>query len=132
MKKIFTLLLATGTITLFSAQASAQRNSSETRAYHTAQHSSIDKSSSYGYEGATISFREKEAQIRNINRAFDRRIVDVRRSRYLLGHEKAKQIRMLETQRSLEIRQVHKLNEKTNRTIDRCCFFQRSICPAWK
>jgi hypothetical protein len=114
MKKIFTLLLAAGSITLVSAQPTAKRNNAETMAYHTSQQSTFEKNSSYGYDEATFSFREKEAQIRNINRAFDRRIAEVRNSRYLRGREKAKQIRMLETQRNMEIRQVQARYERSN------------------
>jgi hypothetical protein len=118
MKKIFTLLFAVGSITLVSAQSTGHRNSSnnapEARVYHASQQSAIEKNNSYGYEDAAFSFREKEAQIRNINRAFDRRIAEVRRSRFLRNQEKAKQVRMLETQRSIEIRQVQVRYEKSN------------------
>ena len=122
MKKIFTLLLAVGTITFVSAQSTAQqsRHSEDNKFENKTVHASSshdydhDRNGEPGY-GSSFSLREKEAQMRKINREFDNKIVSVKMNRRLRNQEKSRIIRMLETQRRDEIREVQLRFERSNR-----------------
>ena len=106
MKKIFTLLFAVGTIGIASAQSCAHNDRR------------FDKTGPVfdrGYESSTFSLRERDAMIRKINFDFDRKVMAVRSSRWLRGNEKSRQIRLLEKERSQEIRLVQIRFEKSNR-----------------
>lgn len=123
MKKIFTLLFAIGTITFASAQSTAQQsrhfedNKIESKSARAGSSHDYDndrnKESGYGF-----SVREKEVQMRKINREFDQKIVSVKMNRRLKGQEKSRIIRMLERQRIEEIRQVQSRFEKSNRRLN--------------
>jgi hypothetical protein len=123
MKKISTLvLLAAGTISIAAAQSTAKkgsaynRNQQPTNAigndYH--QQQGFDKNKTVAYNTSYFSFKEKEAQIQQINRAFDKKINAVKMNRRLRSQEKNKMIRSLENQRRDEIAQVQYRYEKNN------------------
>lgn len=112
MKKIFTLLLAAGTVFSAAAQHNGNtRNSSVDRADDKDQRSSNydyrgnnNKTMSYGT--ASFSFREKELELHRINQSYDQQIAAVNRKRYLPNREKKQQIRSLETQRMSASRDI--------------------------
>ena len=111
MKKIFTLLLAAGTVFSAAAQYNGNtKNSTADRGNANNQYSSDYHS--YGsyktanYGTASFSFREKELELRRINLSFDQQIAAVNRKRYLQNREKKQQIRVLETQRMAAIRDI--------------------------
>jgi hypothetical protein len=111
MKKIFTLLLALGSLTAVFAQRD-----------HT------DPSNPYGHDKtvlASTSFpekydfnrrnagntyfsdqRAKDEQIKQVNYEFDRKVTAVKFDRHLRFNEKNRQIHLLEMQRSERIQQV--------------------------
>lgn len=108
MKKIFTILLAVGTIGVASAQSTAHRSSGP----------SYDKGYNSGYGTSSLSVREKESQIRKINYEFDRKVTAVKMNRRLRSQEKSRQIWYLNKQRAEEIRLVQIRFEKSNRRMD--------------
>jgi uncharacterized protein YxeA len=115
MKKILTLLIAVGAITVAQAQGSRsypddrngrdvilgsqndryERNDRNDRVY--------GNNSRYTY---SFSARERDRQIERIDRDYDKRIRQVERDRYLRSYEKTSQIRRLEDQKRQEIAQV--------------------------
>lgn len=109
MKKIFTLLLAAGTV--FSAAAQHNGNVKNTAAdrgndrnKYSSDYHSYGNNNTDGYGNAALSFREKELELRRINLSYDQQIAAVNRKRYLSNREKKQQIRALETQRMAAIR----------------------------
>jgi hypothetical protein len=123
MKKIFTLgLLAAGTFSIAAAQSNTKKgspynsNQHETKAigndYN--QQQGFDKNKTVAYNNSYFFVKEKEAQIQQINRAFDQKIAFVKMNRHFRGKEKYKMIRELEIQRMDEIAQVQYRFEKSN------------------
>lgn len=113
MKRILTLLIAVGAITLAQAQSS--------RSYPDGRYESRDvilgdrngryenndrtyeNNSRYTY---SFSARERDRQIERIDRDYARRIRQVERDRYIRSYEKYSHIRRLEDQKRGEIAQV--------------------------
>jgi len=115
MKKLFTFLLAVGTISVASAQGFGQKdNSSKDGKYE----SRVDRDGNFGkdkpkdFNDYSLSVKDKERQIEKINREFDQRILMVKRSRHLRAKEKSRQIRMLESERYDQIKVVQIRFEK--------------------
>ena len=112
MKKIFTLLLAAGTV----LSATAQHNGNYKNSTADRNDDKNQRSSDYHFNGAdsktvnygptAFSFREKEQELRRINQWYDQQITAVNRKRYLPAREKKQQIRSLETQRMAAIREA--------------------------
>ncbi|CAN5731659.1 hypothetical protein BH11BAC3_BH11BAC3_37170 [soil metagenome] len=112
MKKIITLILiAAGSISFATAQ-SAKSNQYQNNARDEKQ---IGQNNTY--YASSFSFKEKEAQILSINRAYDYKIAKVKKSRFLKSKEKTKQIKLLEKQRKGEIAQVQYRYEKAKHVV---------------
>jgi len=115
MKKLFTLLLAAGSISIASAQGFGQKDKSfKDGKYESRDNNAGDfgKDRSRDFNDYSFSVKEKEHQIEKINREFDLKILMVKRSRHLRTKEKSKQIRMLESQRYNQIKEVQIRFEK--------------------
>src|SRR4051812_1721571 len=110
MKKIFTILLAVGSVTFASAQSSSHNGNfgqSNSRDIVLGQSgSSVYKNNNTSYGSYSFTARERDEQIQRINREFDQKMTAVRRDRHLRSGEKTRQIKMLERQRDDQIRQV--------------------------
>ncbi|HEV7330304.1 MAG TPA: hypothetical protein VGN63_04630 [Flavisolibacter sp.] len=116
MKRILTLLIALGAITVAQAQSSRSypndRNTNRDVILGDRNDRS-DRNDRYDgrYENNTrysysFSARERDKQIDRINRDFDKQIRQVERDRRMRSSEKTYQVRRLETQRREEIREV--------------------------
>lgn len=116
MKKILTLLIAVGAITVAQAQTSrsypndraasrdvilGDRNDRNDR--NDRYDGRYENNSRYAY---SFSARERDKQIDRINRDYDKRIRQLERDRRMRSSEKSYQVRQLEAQRRNEIRQV--------------------------
>jgi|GEM_PF-1125913 len=88
MKKIFTLLLATGIVAIASAQA---------------RDFDHNKDFDHGKQAYGYSVNAKQAAIQDINRSYDYKIAGIRQNRWMNRWEKTKQISQLERQRDEEI-----------------------------
>lgn len=111
MKKIFTILLAVGTVTFASAQSGphdgkwSNNDKGSSRDIVLGNHNTDEyKSNSFDY--GSFSSRDEDEQIQRINREFDQKINAVKWDRHMRSREKARQIQMLERQRDEQIRQV--------------------------
>jgi hypothetical protein len=123
MKKIFTLLVS---VTLFASafaqyktggQKDAGYNNGKDGIYNDGRDKKDDRRSN-DYNSFTA--RERDMEIAQINRDYDRQVRDVRSSRYLSRAKKEKMIRKLDVQRSNEIAKVYaKFNARNNRYDDR-------------
>ena len=115
MKRILTLLIAVGAITVAQAQSSrsypdgrygrdvilgSQNGNNGT---YDRNDRTYENNSRYSY---SFSAKERDKQIDRIGRDFDKRIRQVERDRYIRSYEKNQQIRRLEDQRRQEIAQV--------------------------
>ena len=118
MKKIFTLLLAVGSIGVASAQGFGQKDSKyESRNDHAGD---FGKGKPKDFNDYSFSVKEKDRQIEKINREFDLKVLMVKRSRHLRAKEKLRQIRMLENERYDQIKEVQFRFEKNKgRDYDR-------------
>lgn len=96
MKKIFTILLAMGGIT----SAFAQSGHSKTVITQT-------RTVSFNDHHDAMSARERDAQIAQINREYDNKVMAVKRDRFMKSNQKNRQVRLLEKQRQLEIKAVN-------------------------
>lgn len=109
MKKIFTILLAVGSITFASAQSkndwSHYKGNSRDIVYGQPNSRDIYRGAETGHN-PFYNVNDGNAQIREINRQFDQRIQAVKWDRYLRNREKKQQIRMLQRQREDQIQQV--------------------------
>src|SRR6185436_8312188 len=109
MKKLFTLLLAAGSISVASAQGFGQKDKSfkdgkyESRDDRTGD---FGKDKSKDFNDYSFSVKEKDRQIEKINREFDLKVLMIKRSRHLRAKEKLRQIRMLENERYDQIKEV--------------------------
>lgn len=114
MKKIFTILLAAGTVTFASAQSShnsdfgrdPKGNSRDVILGQTG--SSVYNKNIGSYGSYSLTTKERDEQIRRINREFDQKINAVKWDRHLRQGEKNRQIKMLERQRDQQINDVQK------------------------
>jgi hypothetical protein len=107
MKKLFVLLFSTGMILTASAQSS--RNQS--RDVILGQSDRTVYNDNYDRNGFTN--RERDDQIRRINREFDARLYSIQRDRYMRNAEKRRAVRELEMQRNQAIRDVNYRYENT-------------------
>jgi hypothetical protein len=120
MKQIFLFLISMGTLTTVFAQGRQEsrdvilgqenrtvygndRNYGDRTVYNNNNRNS-------GYDA-----RAREAQIRDINRNYDRQIRAIDKSRRLSSYEKNRQIRQLEWQRQEEIRSTNLRYSDRNR-----------------
>ncbi len=131
MKKIFTLLVAVGLVTMVQAQpGNRDRDNRDNRPIdhrdddryddekdivinnHPYDNDDRNGNSKFGNE------RRMRMQIAQINREFDFKIQRVRNSFFLNRWEKRRQISFLEDQRQQEIRMVYKRFKNKNRNDD--------------
>lgn len=110
MKKIFTILLAAGTVTFASAQSKEswghdQRGNSRDVVYGQSN-SNVYRNNTNDYNSYSFDLRNRDEQIQKINWEFDQKIKSVKRDRHLRFYEKSGQIQMLERQREEQIREV--------------------------
>jgi hypothetical protein len=126
MKKVFTILLAVGTVGFASAQSNSQKgtwsqdhgNSKDAAFGRTASNNAY-KANTGSYGSYSFSARERDAEIQKIRRQFDQKINAITRDRHLRAAQKAKQIRMLEKQRDEQIQQVQwRFSSSQNRHSD--------------
>ena len=123
MKKIFTIMIAMGTVIFVSAQPTSQKNSFykgdkkdvKQMPSPSMQQGGFDRGKSNVYEMTSFSTKEKDAAIQKINRRYDQEIAAIKKNRRLWGQEKSRQIRLLENKRSQEIKEVQLRWEKSNR-----------------
>ena len=115
MKRILTLLLAVGVITVAQAQSSRSnshdRNNRDVILGDRNDMASRNDRYEERYENNTrhsysFSARERDRQIDRINRDFDKQTRQAERSRYMRSSERQYQIRRLEAQRRNAIREV--------------------------
>ena len=67
------------------------------------------------YSNYSFSAKERDVEIRRIDKFYDARVREVRKDRYMRSSEKDRQIRSLEYQKSLEIRRVNeRFNDRRN------------------
>lgn len=120
MKKIFTILLAAGSVTFASAQSS--HNDSWNRDQRGKgvivgkPNSTVYSNNAAVYNDHSFS-NDRNRQIQNINREFDQKIAAVKWDRRLRQAEKNRQIRMLERQRDEQIREAQ-MHSDRNRHDD--------------
>ena len=121
MKKILTLVLAVGMVTVSFAQLGrsypSQRNDSREVILGQSGDRNIHDNNRYG--NYSFTERERDAQIQRLRYQYDQKIREVQRSRYLRPAEKRRQIRMLEKQKDIEIRNVRqRFNDRRNSHYD--------------
>ena len=135
MKKILTLAFLMGTLTTVFAQNGHSKNgrvdsrdvvygnSNNPQVFNNKDQWPVTNGNSYSF-----SARERDAQIQQINREFDFRIISVKRDRYLRNGEKKRQIRILENERTQQIMMVdqrfsnqksYHYNDRSDQTNDR-------------
>ena len=140
MKRILTLLIAVGAITVAQAQNSRSypdgryesrdvilgdnnnrndRNDRNDRTY--------ENTSRYTY---SFSANDRDRQIDRINRDYDKRIRQVERDRYIRSYEKSTQIRRLEDQKRQDIAQVWERFRSTS-NVHRDNQYQRNNNRRW-
>lgn len=124
MKKIFTLLLAAGSI--FSAAAQYNGNASgfyaqrgSDRNLHNNDHDYYGTGKEKGsYGNPPFSLREKELALQKTNLWYDQQIAAVNRKRYLSNRERKQHIRSLEMQRMDAIRDIRfRFDQQAKRSI---------------
>lgn len=125
MKKIFTILLAVGTVGFASAQSSHNSDFGRDQKGNSRdvilgqQGSSIHNGNTGTYNSNSFGMKERDEQIRRINREFDQKIEMVKRDRHMRSYEKSRQIKMLERQRNDQIKDVQKrFDNKRNKHDD--------------
>ena len=91
------LLLASGTFIAASAQHYDQNDYSRRENYNQRH-----------YDRGSNGFREKQMPINEINRAYDRRIMEVKNDFRLSGHQKRKAIREMNRERNERIKEVNR------------------------
>jgi len=125
MKKIFTILLAAGSVTFASAQSSHNNSwngdeKGNSRDVILGQsNSSVYRNNTMVYNDRSFGNQDRDWQIQRINREFDQRIAEVKYDRHLRQYEKNRQIKMLERQRDEQIREVQmRFDNNRNRHDD--------------
>ena len=120
MKKIFTLMMAVGSITFVSAQSGFKNDN---RSYNdkktitkipSKNNSGFNDRNKKDYEAYSFSSRDRDAAIQLIEREYAYKIGAVNRDRYLKAGNKSKQIRLLEKQKAIEIKEVRLKFEQIN------------------
>lgn len=119
MKKILTLLIAVGALTLAQAQSSRSYpdNRNTTRDVILGdRNDGMDRNNRndrydnrYEHNSRSVysfSAREREKQIDRINREYDKKVRQVERDRRMRSSEKSYRLRQLEGERRTELRQV--------------------------
>jgi hypothetical protein len=104
MKKIFTLVFALGTISSVFAQSKHDESKNVIFGHtdYNKVYSTTDQHTAFSFDK-----KEKDRQITQINKDFDRQIKMVNRNRSLRSFEKQRQIRKLEAQRAQKIKEVN-------------------------
>lgn len=118
MKKIFTVLLAAGTISFSFAQTGTSYNghSDNSRFDNKKVTTGYGQPNTYNDHNASFfSSREKDQQIQQINRVYDKKIDAVKKNRRMNYFEKSKQVKLLEHDRNMEISQVQARYDRSNR-----------------
>ena len=107
MKTMLTILFSIG-ITIASFAQSSHRNDYPQRENRNVYDHRNDRNydNNRRYDTYNFSAKEKDAQIKDINREYKARIKAVKKSRSLRSSEKDREIRRLEWQRDREIQQV--------------------------
>ena len=103
MKRMLTLLFALGIMTVSFAQRGYDNNSRRDRDVV------YDQRNVYGnnrYDRYSMSPKERDSEIKRLNKEFDAKIKAVRKDRRLRSSEKNYQIDRLSRQRDWEIQQV--------------------------
>ena len=109
MKKIFTLLVALGMITLAQAQYGSGKNSRD----HRNDQTSVEKDYDRGYDndgrhnGFMSPKKQLEFAIDRVNREYDWKIDKVRDNFFKSRYQKKREIRFLNEQRKREIRRTY-------------------------
>src|SRR5436309_9078440 len=108
MKKIFTLLFSVGIVGTVFAQSGRQDRFkvSHDVAFNKAPEALMYNHSSSANDTYMMGGRDKDRQINQVNRDFDRQIMAVRYNRHLRPFEKQRQIRFLEAQKDQKIREI--------------------------
>lgn len=120
MKKIFTLLLAVGMITLAQAQYGSGKNSRDRRN----DQSTVDKDYDYRhdndgrYNGIMSPKKQMELAIDRVNRKYDWKIDKVKDNFFKSRSQKKREIRFLSEQRKKEIRRTYAAFAKERRGRD--------------
>jgi len=126
MKKIFTLFFALGMIAVAQAQPGNRDNRDNRDIRQPDTKVIVVDHRDNGYDNNNIRYddrfsndRKRDWEINRINKEYDYKIQQVKRSFYLFRGEKQRQIRMLEAQRDQEIRMVmYKYSDKRGRRDD--------------
>ena len=123
MKKIFTLLFS---VTMFASafaqyktggQKDAGYNNGKDAVYNDGRDKKDDKRFN---DNNSFTARERDMEIAQINRDYDRQVKELKSSRFLSRAKKEKMIRKLDAQRSSEIAKVYaKFNARNNRYDDK-------------
>lgn len=111
MKKMLVLAFSLGIITTVFAQngySKDRRDESRDVVFGNSTRPRAENNRDYRNDSYSFTARERDAQIARINREFDYKIMAVKRDRYLRNGEKNRRIRILERERTEQIRQVNK------------------------
>lgn len=120
MKKIFTLIMVIGSITFLSAQAGFKnynRSYNENKAITkmpSKNNPGFNDRNTKDYKAYSFSSRDRDAAIEMIEREYAYKIGSVKRDRYMKPGNKTKQIRLLEKQKALAIKEVRLKFEQNN------------------
>lgn len=119
MKKIFTLLVS---ITLFASAFAQYKNGGDKdfgKGRDAVYSDRYKKDNDRGGNYYSFSARERDMQIAQINREYDRKISDVKSRFFMPRFKKEQMIRHLNDQRSDEIKRVYfKFNSRDNHYDD--------------
>ena len=127
MKKIFTILLAVGTVSFASAQSSHnnnwgqdQRSTSHDVAYGQRQGSGFhNNNNNVGtYDSHSFGSRDKDEQNGRINRQFDQQVNADKWDRQMRQGERNRQIRFRERQRDEQMRDFQNRYDDSRRLND--------------
>ena len=120
MKKAIVFLLAVAFAATVSAQ-SGRRNHGDVSFPRNDDHAGVGNKNDGPWEnnrrGNYYEFTamERDRAIRAINYKYDRRIEEVRRQRFVRTSVKNREIRLLEKERSAEIREIHQRYQRSNK-----------------
>lgn len=121
MKKIFTLLFATAMLSTAFAQYGQKGQKGNTKAndvYASNNNPGYDKHDK-DYGGYIFTAKEKDMQIAQINREYNKKIQAVKSKLFMNWFQKSRQIKNLEAQRDNEVQQVmYKFNSPKNQFGD--------------
>jgi hypothetical protein len=120
MKKIFTLLVALGMITLAQAQHGSGRNSRDHRNDQPSVEKDYDNGygNDRGYNGIMSPKKQLELAIDRVNREYDWKIEKVKDNFFKSRSQKKREIRFLNEQRKREIRRTYAEFSKERRDRD--------------